>query len=125
MKNLLSMTVVIGIVGLLVAPGLARDPRHSGQEFYGHSARWQYVEIEFVHDTFYDVPLWPDPSNRGALEEIPGSGQLCQAVHVPGAELTGDVEGFNVLLSDLFCISADFTKARVEATGFIISDDRR
>lgn len=128
MKHLLSIMVVIGMVGLLVAPGLADDDRHSGRAYFGYCERWQYVTINFEHDTFYDVPLWPVFNNRDALEEIPGSGQWCQAIHNPGdpgVKLTRGVEGYNVLLVDLFCLNSDFTRASVEVQGLIIGELER
>ncbi len=121
MKHLFSFIIVIGIIGLLVAPGMAGDHRHSrGKHF---------VTINFEHDTQYDVPLWP--TCPPCLEYIPGLEQWCGITHVPappypGIVLTGDVEGFNVLLSDVICFDGDPTdwdpvpsSARVEAPGYI------
>ncbi|UCB48446.1 MAG: hypothetical protein JSW56_15095 [Deltaproteobacteria bacterium] len=123
MKHLFSIMIVIGIVGLLVAPGVAGDRRHSGRALSSADRSAQFVTIDFVHDTQYDVLLWPDPNCWDCLESIPGSEQWCQAVYNPGDpgfELTGDVKGFNVLLSDLFCVNSDFESARVEVMGLII-----
>jgi hypothetical protein len=123
MKHLFSIMVVIGIVGLFAPPGLAGDDWHSGRAFFGHGERWQYVTIEFEHDVFYDVPLWPKPHDPNATEQIPGSKQVCHAVYSPGdpgVKLTGDVDGHNVLLSDLFCVNPDGVSARVEVHGLII-----
>jgi hypothetical protein len=131
MKHLFSTMIVIGIIGLLVAPGLAGDYRHSVPTPFGHGGRAQFVTIEFAHYTQYDVPLWPDCLPQGepsGIQYIPGLERHCQVTHVPappnlgadpGVEIMGDVEGFNVLLSDVFCFNHDFTSARVEAPGYI------
>ena len=125
MKHAFSITIVLGILGLLVAPGLAKDRRHSHRALFAGDGSAQFVTIDFVHDTQYDVPLWPNPENPNALEFIPGSEQLCQAIYSPGAELTGDVKGLNVLLSDLFCVNSDGVTARVEVHGLFIGELKR
>lgn len=125
MKHLFSLMIVIGIVGLLVAPGEARGHRHSNRDLFVDDGSAQFVTIYFVHDTQYDVPLWPHPEDPNALEPIPGSEQECQAIYSPGAELTGDVKGVNVLLSDLFCVNSDGVSARVEVHGLFIGKLKR
>ena len=127
MKHLFSIIIVIGILGLLVVPGLPGDYRHS----FGHGGRAQFVTIDFMHDTQYDVHLWPPDcgSDPLCLSEIAELERWCKVVHAPGAALEGDVVGVNVLLSDVICFDGHPifqnpppTTARVEAMGLIIGD---
>jgi hypothetical protein len=115
MKTLFSALIVVSIVGLLVAPGLAGGLPNSIPGPGGPGGRIQHVTIIFEHDTSTDVYL--------AVESLPDLGLICSVVQAQ-ATLTGDIEGEYPLLSDVGCFNSlvswfDATTARIEAVGYI------
>jgi hypothetical protein len=113
MKYLLPILLMIGVLGLFVSPTLAAEDK-------------QYVTINFVHDTSSDMELNTNLTTNDNPAVFPyyssELNQTCGVSYVQ-VQVTGDVVGENIGLSDVYCFNSDnwatATQARVEMMGII------
>jgi len=132
MKYLFAIIVVIGTLGLFVAPGLTEDPLHPIPAPAGPGGPIQHVTINFVHDTSSDMALNTNITFDECSTPVPDAvfpyyspelNQTCDISHVL-VQLEGDIEGDNPGLSDVYCFNStnwfEATKAHVELMGILI-----
>jgi len=112
MKRLLITGVAICLVVFLASSGFAAEKylmKNYGPA--GPGGRVQHVSGSFVRDLSKDNPLVP----MGYIAELK---QLCMVV-TANVAVSGDVNGENPILSDVFCMNDTNTLGRDEAVGWL------
>ncbi len=126
MKRLLSIVLALSILLLWASPGFTGEKKLIIP--YGPAGKGgpvQHVTVQFNHYTLNDIQIWPltntpQPPPVVTFEALSSVlGRRCRITRANSITLTGDIEGNNPLLSDVFCLNTDFTTAHVEAVGWL------